>query len=182
MKINFFDFSKFLILFRIPGPEIPPLFLIKDMIVQCLIISIIAFAINYSLCDLFSKTHRYKINPTQELFAYGASNIFSSFFLCFVSAGSLGRSLVQNNAGGKTQVSSIFSCIILALVLAFIAPLFRDLPQACLASIILVALQGLLKKIKDLSFYWKINKIEFVTIFLVKLFQLFFFFSSYNFW
>ncbi|RMZ97946.1 solute carrier family 26 member 6-like, partial [Brachionus plicatilis] len=146
----------------IPAPQLPPIFLIKDMIVQCLVIAIIAFAINYSLCDLFSKTHRYKINPTQELFAYGASNIFSSFFSCFVSAGSLGRSLVQNNAGGKSQVSSIFSCIILALVLAFIAPLFQDLPQACLASIILVALQGLLKKIKDLSFYWKINKIEFL--------------------
>lgn len=152
------------------------MFLIKDMIVQCLIISIIAFAINYSLCDLFSKTHRYKINPTQELFAYGASNIFSSFFLCFVSAGSLGRSLVQNNAGGKSQVSSMFSCIILALVLAFIAPLFKDLPQACLASIILVALQGLLKKIKDLFFYWKINKIEFVNIFLVKIIYYYSFF------
>lgn len=148
---------------RIPGPQFPPVFLIKDIMLQCFLIAVIAYAINFSLCDLFSKTHKYKINPTQELLAYGASNIFSSFFSCFISAGSLSRSLVQNNAGEKTQISSIFSCIILALILAFIAPLFQELPQACLASIILVALQGLLKKITKLSFYWKISKLEFVS-------------------
>lgn len=134
------------------------------MIVPCFIISIVSFAINFSLSDLFAKTHHYKINTNQELLAYGTSNVISSFFSCFVSSGSLGRSCVQNNAGGKTQMASLFSCIILALVLGFIAPLFECLPRACLASIVIVALQGLIKKIGDLSFYWKVNKIEFVNI------------------
>lgn len=157
------NFSK-----RIPAPESPPFYLIKDMIVPCLMIAIVSFAINFSLCDLFSKTHHYKINPTQELLAYGASNVCSSFFSCFVSAGSLGRSCIQNNAGGKTQMASVFSCMILALVMGFIAPLFENLPKACLASIVIVALQGLLKKIGDLGIYWKINKIEFVNDYFLK--------------
>ncbi|RNA14181.1 solute carrier family 26 member 6-like [Brachionus plicatilis] len=145
----------------IPSPESPPLYLLKDMIFPCFLIAIVTYAINFSLCDLFSKTHHYKINPNQEFLAYGASNVFSSFFSCFVSAGSLGRSCMQNNAGGKTQMASVFSCIILALVLGFIAPLFEYLPKACLASIVIVALQGLFIKIGDLVIYWKINKIEF---------------------
>ncbi|RNA37156.1 solute carrier family 26 member 6-like, partial [Brachionus plicatilis] len=144
-----------------PKPRIPPLFLFKDMMVDCFLIAIISFVSNFSLCDVFSKTHRYKINTNQELLAYGTSNVFGSFFSCFVSAGSLSRSLVQNNVGGKTQLASLFSCLIVALVLLFIAPLLRELPRACLAAIILVALKNMLKKIGDLGFYWKVSKNEF---------------------
>lgn len=134
------------------------------MILQSFLIAIVSFAINFSLCDLFSKKHRYKINTTQELFAYGASNLFSSFFPCFPNGGSMARSCVQNNAGGKTQLVSIVSSLIVGLVLAFIAPLFKELPQACLASIIVVALINLLMKIAELKFYWIVNKIEFVRL------------------
>ena len=91
----------------LPGPIVPPLFIIKDMITQTILTAIIAFAINFSLADLFSKTHRYKININQELLAYGATNIFSGFFPCFATGASLARSCVQNNAGGRTQVRLI---------------------------------------------------------------------------
>lgn len=46
-------------------------------------------------------------NLLKELIAFGACNIFGSFFECFVSAASVTRSTVQNNAKGKTQVLSI---------------------------------------------------------------------------
>ncbi|RNA30886.1 solute carrier family 26 member 6-like [Brachionus plicatilis] len=145
-----------------PEPRLPPLFLFKDVMVDCFIIAIITFVSNFSLCDSFSKTHRYHINANQELFAYGVSNLFGSFFSSYVSSGSLSRSSVQNNAGGKTQLASLFSCIFVGMVLLFIAPFLRDLPRVCLASIVLVALQGLLKKISDLAFYWKVSKNEFL--------------------
>jgi solute carrier family 26 protein len=92
-------------LFSLPGPKVPPLFIIKDMLINTFLTALIAFTINYSLADLFSKKQRYKINPTQELFAAGASNVFASFFPCFASGASLARSCVQFNSGGKTQVS-----------------------------------------------------------------------------
>ena len=88
----------------LPEPRLPPFFIIKDMVLQSILTAVIAFAINFSLADLFSKMHRYKINVTQELFAYGATNIFSGFFPCFCTGASLARSCVQNNAGGRTQV------------------------------------------------------------------------------
>lgn len=88
-----------------PIPEIPPLFLIKDMLLSCILIAIITFVNNYSMVDLFSKKHKYKTNSTQEFFAYGSANVFGSFFQCYVSGASLPRSCVQDNCGGKTQVS-----------------------------------------------------------------------------
>ena len=42
----------------------------------------------------------------KELFALGAANVVGSFLKCFVCCGSLSRSIVLDNSGGKTQVYS----------------------------------------------------------------------------
>lgn len=68
------------------------------MILSSFLTAIVAYAINFSLADLFSKKHKYKINTTQELLANGATNIFASFFPCFASGASLARSCVQGTS------------------------------------------------------------------------------------
>ena len=90
---------------RLPSPIVPPLYIIKDMILDTIIIVIIAFTINYSAADIFAKKFRYKINTTQELIAAGLSNLFASFFQCFTGCASLSRTYVQVYSGGKTQVA-----------------------------------------------------------------------------
>ena len=140
----------------------PAIHIFPDLFGHAILIACVSLCINFSLCDLFSKKDKYKINCNQELLAYGNSNLFSSFFPCFSSGGSLARSCVQYNAGGRTQLVSVVSCIIIGLVLAFIAPLFRELPQACLASIIVVSLKTLLANLLQLPYYWRVNRIEFV--------------------
>ena len=83
---------------------------------------------NFAIVDIFAKKYKYKYNSTQELFAYGASNLFGSFFSCFTTGGSLSRSSVQDSAGGKTQIVSMVSSILIAIVLVVIGPLFEPLP------------------------------------------------------
>ena len=88
------------------------------------------------------------------------ANVVSSFFQCYPSAGSLSRSVVQEGSGCKTQLVGAFSCILLGLVILVLTPLFRSLPSACLAAIILVNLKGLLFQVKDFLFYFRISKLE----------------------
>ena len=114
---------------RIPGPSAVHVELIREMMLDSILIAIIAFATNFSLADLFSKKHRYKININQELLAYGLSNVAASFFSCFASGASLPRTCIQDEASGKTQIVSVLSSIMVALVLATIAPLFQQLPK-----------------------------------------------------
>jgi len=59
----------------------------------------------------------------------GASNILGSFFACLPFATSLSRSLIQEAVGGKTQLASLVSCILLLFVLLFIGPFFEPLPN-----------------------------------------------------
>ena len=61
------------------------------------------------------------------------------------------------------KLGAILSSIVILFVILFIGPLFEPLPKAILASIISVALKGLLFQIKDLFSLWKINRIESVS-------------------
>ena len=112
-----------------PNPVVPPLWVISDIYIETITIAIISFAMNFSIADTFSKKYQYKINASQELFAYGLSNLFGSFFSCFTTGGSLSRSSVQDSAGGKTQIVSIVSAILLVFVLLFIGHFFEQLPM-----------------------------------------------------
>lgn len=91
------------------------------------------------------------------------ANVVSSFFQCYPSAGSLSRSVVQEGSGGKTLLIGGFSSLVLGAVIMILTPLFRSLPMACLAAIIIVNLKGLLFQLKDFTFYFHISLLECVS-------------------
>jgi solute carrier family 26 protein 5 len=91
------------------------------------------------------------------------SNVVSSFFQCYPNSGSLSRSSVQEGSGGKTLLIGGFSSIVLATVITALTPLFRSLPMACLAAIIVVNLKGLFLQMKDFVFYFHISLLECVS-------------------
>ena len=61
--------------------------------------------------------------------AYGVMNIVGCFFSSFPAAGSLSRSSVQANSGGKTQLVGLYSSLLILLILVLLAPLFEPLPK-----------------------------------------------------
>lgn len=134
----------------LPTPQLPPFYLIPDLILDGLLISIVAFSINISMASILAKK-KYKVDSNQELLASGVSNIFASFFSCIPFASSLSRSLIQLQVGGKTQLASGVSCGLLVLILLFIGPFFEPLPHCVLTSIVIVAVKGMLYQVKDLK-------------------------------
>lgn len=144
----------------LPTPQIPRTDLFTDLITDSFSVAIVVFAITLSMAKLFAKKHNYEINPNQELIALGSANIISSFFLCFPCGTSLSRSLVQERAGGKTQLASFISCLFLLFVLLYLAPLFSALPKCILAAIIIVALKGMFLQVKDFWKAWKISRLD----------------------
>ena len=55
----------------------------------------------------------------------------------------------------------LISCVVILIVILFIAPLFQALPTSVLGSIIIVALFPLFKQFKDLALFWKVSKVDF---------------------
>nr|AKN21608.1 slc26a-4 [Schmidtea mediterranea] len=157
----------------VPAPVIPVIDNMSNYISNIIVTAIIAFSVSISLGKMFAKKHGYKIDATQEFIAFGLMNIFSSFFYCYPSAGSVSRSAVQEAAGGKTQITSLVSVILILFVLLFIGPLFQPLPNCILASVIIVALKSMLMKFVELKELWLFSIWDFSVWMVTFLFTIF---------
>ena len=118
------------------------------------------------------KSKEDRIDANQELVALGASNMVGSFFQAYPVTASFSRSAISNDAESKTNGFAIFSVFMVVLTLMFLTPLFFYLPNAVLASIIMVSVYGLI----DFEYprtLWKYRKDEYVVLMLTLLITVF---------
>ncbi|MDF4221470.1 sulfate permease [Maribacter sp. M208] len=118
------------------------------------------------------KTGEDTIKANQELIALGSSNIVGSFFQGYPVTASFSRSAISFDAGTKTNLSAVFSVILVVLTLLFLTPLFKFLPNAILASIIMVSVVKLID-IKYFKYLWSNRKDEFFVMLVTFLITLF---------
>jgi SulP family sulfate permease len=107
-----------------------------------------------------AKHKNYKVIPNQELIALGIANIGGSFFQSYPTTGGFSRTAVNDQAGAKTGMASIISAVLIILTLLFLTSLFYYLPKAILASVIMVAVFGLIDY-KEAIHLWKSNRTDF---------------------
>ena len=62
------------------------------------------------------------------------------------------------------QVVSIVSCAVILIVILALGFLLEPLPKACLASIIVVALTGLLGQVTEIPKLWKVSAVDTVSL------------------
>ncbi|KAK2529499.1 hypothetical protein Q9233_007010, partial [Columba guinea] len=95
-----------------------------------------------------------------ELIALGLCNFLGGFFQCFAISCSMSRSLVQESTGGNSQVAGVIASLVILVTILKIGELFRDLPKAILAAIIIINLKGMFKQFADLPMLWKSNRVD----------------------
>jgi len=118
------------------------------------------------------KNEEDNINANQELVALGSANLVGSFFQSFPVAASFSRSAISDESGSKTTLAGAFTVILVVITLLFLTPLFYYLPNAILASIIMVSVYSLI----DLNYareLWTYRKDEFVVLVITFLITLF---------
>ncbi|MEM6377989.1 MAG: solute carrier family 26 protein [Bacteroidota bacterium] len=126
-----------------------------------LTISLVSFMESIAVAKAIQARHKdYKIIPNQELIALGAANIGGAFFQSYPVTGGFSRTAVNDQAGAKTGMASVFSAVLIILTLLFLTPLFYYLPKAILASVIMVAVFGLIDY-KEALHLWKSDRTDF---------------------
>ncbi|KAJ8435961.1 hypothetical protein Cgig2_017499 [Carnegiea gigantea] len=109
----------------------------------------------------FAALKDYPLDGNKEMLSLGTMNIVGSMTSCYVATGSFSRSAVNYMAGCQTAVSNIVMSMIVLLTLEFITPLFKYLPNAILAAIIIAAVVNLVD-FEAMILIWKIDKFDFI--------------------
>jgi SulP family sulfate permease len=137
---------------------------IQALLPTALTISLIGFMESIAVAKAIQAKHKnYKLVPNQELVALGIANIGGSLFSSFPTTGGFSRTAVNDQSGAKTGMASIISATLIVLTLLFLTPLFYYLPKALLASVIMVAVFGLID-FKEMVHLWKTDKRDFVML------------------
>ena len=101
-----------------------------------------------------------EVDPDQELVALGAANLGTGVSGGFIAVGSLSKTSVSMDAGGKTQMAYVFTGALVLLTLRFLMPLLANLPYATLAAIVIAAMIDL-DQSRKLARFWRYSPLEF---------------------
>jgi len=92
----------------------------------------------------------YEVDSAQELLACGLCNVTGAFFGCFVATQAPPRTLVNESAGGRSQLAGAVSTLVPLLVVLALCTLFEALPVSVLGCVTTCALLPLMKQFAQL--------------------------------
>lgn len=110
---------------------------------------------------VFVAKHGGRFDANQENLALAASNLFAGLGGGFPVSGGTSQSLVNEEGGAKTPLSTAIAAVFILVVVLFFSHLLNALPQPVLAAVVLVAIAGLLK-LSTLKELWRSDRSEFV--------------------
>jgi sulfate permease, SulP family len=92
----------------------------------------------------------YRVSVNRDLVALGSSNVLAGLSPGFVQSGGASQTMANERAGGKTQLATLVAAGLILLTGAFFTGLFKNLPEATLAAIVIVAI----------SSFWKVAELR----------------------
>ena len=145
----------------LPKPVIPgqgvDLSNVRDLFVMALLISLIGFMEAISIAKAIASRTGQRVDPNRELIGQGLSNISAGFFQGYPVSGSFSRTAVNYATGGVTGLSTLFTGLVVVLVLLFFTPLLYHMPKATLAAVVVMAVIGLVSA-RSVIKMWHVRK------------------------
>ncbi|MBP8829207.1 MAG: STAS domain-containing protein [Desulfobacter sp.] len=134
------DIPKGLPKLGVPGINIP---IFLQLLPYAIIISLLGFMEAIAIAKAMAAKTGQRLDPNQELIGQGLANILGSIGKSYPVSGSFSRSAVNLQAGAVSGLSSVITSLMVIITLLFFTPLLYHLPQAVLASVIMMAVIGL---------------------------------------
>lgn len=107
-------------------------------------ILLVSYSEALGVASTFATRHAYEIDPDQELLAFGGANLASGALGGMVAAGGMSATAVNEGAGARSQLSGLTAAAMAVVTVLFLTPLFKDLPEAVLAALIIHAVSHLI--------------------------------------
>jgi high affinity sulfate transporter 1 len=124
-------------------------------------IALVAIADTSVLSQSLAMQRDEEVDADQELFALGAANVATGFFQGFPISSSASRTPVAIQAGARSQLTPLVGAAAVAVLLVAAPGLLRNLPQAVLGAVVVVAAIRLID-VHEIRTLWRIRRAEFV--------------------
>lgn len=111
---------------------------------SAILIALVGYVESIAVARVLAARRRQKIDADQELTALGLANIGAAMTGAMPVAGGFSRSVVNYDAGARTQLAACITALLVGVVTLFFTGVFEPLPQAVLAAIIVVAVSQLI--------------------------------------
>ncbi|HLB78692.1 MAG TPA: SulP family inorganic anion transporter, partial [Candidatus Dormibacteraeota bacterium] len=116
----------------------------SDLVGLAFALTVVALGQAISIAKTVALRSGQRIDANREFRGQGLSNIVGGFFSCYVSCGSMNRSLPNLEAGARTPLAAVFSALLLLALVAVSAPLLAQIPMAALAALLVLVALALL--------------------------------------
>ncbi|MEN8719856.1 MAG: sulfate permease [Oceanococcaceae bacterium] len=111
---------------------------------SAMLIALVGYVESIAVARVLAVRRRQKVDADQELTALGLANLGAAVTGAMPVAGGFSRSVVNFDAGARTQVAALVTAGLVAIVTLFFTGVFEPLPQAVLAAIIIIAVAQLI--------------------------------------
>jgi high affinity sulfate transporter 1 len=147
----------------IPKPSFPwtKVTDIGPLLVAALGITLVSLADAITTSTSFGARRGEEMDANQELLGLGAANLAAGCLQGFAVSTSASRTAVVEQAGAKTQLTSIVGASLVVALLVFFNALLADLPESALAAVLIAAALSLLD-LRILTRYWRVRRSAFV--------------------
>jgi high affinity sulfate transporter 1 len=144
--------------FRLPAVYWQDLTQLLPLAFACFLLGAVETA---AIGRMFVAKHGGRFDANQENLALAASNLVAGLGGGFPVSGGTSQSLVNEEGGAQTPLSTALAAVFILIVVLFFSRLLSALPQPVLAAVVLVAVAGLLK-LSTLKQLWLTDRPEFV--------------------
>ncbi len=104
-----------------------------------LAIALVSLADTISTSSSFAGRTGQEVHGNQEMIGIGAANLTAGLFQGFPVSTSASRTAVAERAGAKSQLTGVTGAALIIVMIVFLPGLFKDLPQAALAAVVITA-------------------------------------------
>jgi sulfate permease, SulP family len=130
-----------------------------DLFPSAALIALVGYVESIAIAKALAHRRRETVSPDRELVALGAANLGAAFTGGMPVAGGFSRTIVNFNAGARTQMAGLITAALVALVALTLTPLLAHIPKVALAAIIVVAVSRLID-FSALREAWRYDRLD----------------------
>jgi high affinity sulfate transporter 1 len=125
-----------------------------------LAIALVSLADTISTASVFAQRSGQDVHGNQEMVGIGAANLAAGLFQGFPVSTSASRTAVAERAGARTQLTGVTGAVLIVVMIVLVPGLFRNLPQAALAAVVITASLSL-ADVPATARLWRQRRVDF---------------------